>query len=316
MGVVYELAPAADCAPAASRILEEAWKPPALCYPPEYLRWQLSFPGPFSPPAAIASEGNQAIGFAAATERRVLCGAGRLDVVIVSFVAVRPGWQNRGVAAGLYRCLLGALKQAGARVVTYAAAGSSAERALLRAYADAGFQILPLGSYPVYSFLARGEAASSEWQASIGAPAPIMPSGEGDSILWSDPSPEQLAHYTEDPRPRRFIALTSGNGKTAAAAWAVRAGFRVPNRGVDTVTTVESVCLSRQCAAGLPALLRCAASAWEGASPIVNAPSLYGFDTAELRRLGIRQTGAPFNGYFCSAGELPAGIRGTSLEVI
>ncbi|MGH3183078.1 MAG: GNAT family N-acetyltransferase, partial [Streptosporangiaceae bacterium] len=137
MGITYELVDGTAFAPQASRVLEEAWSPPALCYTPEYLRWQLSFPGPLPLPAAAALAGNDPVGFAGATWRRLRCGSARWDVAVVSFVAVRPEWRKLGVAAGIYRRLLSALRETGAPIVTYAAGGSAGERLLLRAYAEA-----------------------------------------------------------------------------------------------------------------------------------------------------------------------------------
>jgi hypothetical protein len=135
-------------------------------------------------------------------------------------------------------------------------------------------------------------------------PAIVEACAADRTLLWSDPSEAQLAHYLQDPRPRQLVAFPQG------AAWSVRAAFRTA-RGLDTVTTMESLFLPRQ-AASLPL----ATSAFDPG--IVTAPNLFGFDPADLRRCGIRRTGATFHGYFCTADGFPLDpeVQGTNLEVI
>jgi GNAT superfamily N-acetyltransferase len=322
MPVIYELVDGAAFAPQASRILEEAWNPPAIRYTPEYLRWQLSFPG-LTFVAAAAFDGNETVGFAGVSSRRLRSGATWWDVAVVSFVAVRPGWRNLGVAAGIYRCLLTALKELGVPVVTFAAAGSSAERLLCRAYAEAGFEVRPLGTYPVYTFLARGETPDSDWEAVVSTDSAALPGivencAADSGILWSDPTSAQIDHYRLDPRSRGLILITDRLGRLVGAAWAVRTEFHT-TRGLDTVMALESVFLPRQFPLALPAVLRCAAASWNvPPRAVVAIPSLYGFEPDALRRCGIRQTGSPFQGYLCAPGglRLELSAQGTNLEVI
>ena len=73
----------------ASTLLEEAWDPPAIRYSPEYLEWQLNFPDSSALPAAAAFGDGELVGFAAASPRRVRSSSERLNVALVSFVAVR-----------------------------------------------------------------------------------------------------------------------------------------------------------------------------------------------------------------------------------
>ena len=98
---------AAGLAADASALLQLAWKPPALHYSPEYLAWQLSFPGPWPSPAAAAFDGSTLMGFAASTHRRIRAGHRSLDASLVSFVAVHPDHRNQGITGKLYATLLG-----------------------------------------------------------------------------------------------------------------------------------------------------------------------------------------------------------------
>jgi GNAT superfamily N-acetyltransferase len=124
MAVSFSLVNGAGFASEASRILEDAWEPPTLRYSPGYLGWQLTFPSEVELPAVAATEGGEPVGLAAATDRRLRCGSSAFGVAVVSFVAVRPAWRNRGVASGLYRLLLKALADLSVPVITFGIPGS------------------------------------------------------------------------------------------------------------------------------------------------------------------------------------------------
>jgi GNAT superfamily N-acetyltransferase len=321
MSFSVELVDGVSFAPEASRILEESWAPPALRYTPEYVRWQMGFPAPRPLPSVAAFDGTEPAGFAGVTARQVRCKSWRATVGIVSFVAVRPAWRSRGVATALYRRLLAALREIELPVITFAIAGSAGERTLLRAYPEAGFSMRPLGSYPVYMGMARGEKPGSDWDVAVtdnpafAASAVVSCCGDG-RFIWSAPDASGIAHYFRDPRPRKLVGLQNKRTGAIVAAWMVAAEFRTP-QGVESIATIESLLLPRQEVAGLSSLFHCAA-AWPAASRVISAPSLSGFDPAALRALGIRQTGACFQGYFCAVNP-PAhieSVEATNLEVI
>ena len=248
----------------ASAILGEAWLPPALKYTPEYLRWQLSFPSGIPTPVAAAYDGSRPVGFAAATARRFeTCGCG-LDAAVVSFVAVRPAWRGRGVAAGLYSVLLKALHESDVPVVTFAITGSSGERAIARAYPEAGFAIQPLGNYPTYAFQ-RASPVNQEWRPGRGGFSElfsIVKFCSRDAVgLWSAPSKAQFEHYLADPRPRRFLVAENASTGALAAAWAIRSEVITP-QGATVLTTLDSIWLPDARIEGFECLLRMAAAAW------------------------------------------------------
>ena len=306
MGVAVELVDGITFASEASRILEEAWLPPALSYTPEYLAWQFAFPSPIPCPAVAAFSGTEPAGFAGVTARRLRSGGQCWHSGIVSFVAVRPAWRGQGIAAALYAHLLAELRRNGMTVITFASADTPGERTLLRAYPEAGFRMHPLGAYPVYGCLPRSAPAQSGWRAmpttdtaSLSSIVEACADADG-SVIWNDPDPHQLEHYCRDPRPRRLILLERGDG-LRGAAWAIQSAFRTA-RGADTVTTLESIWLPRTEAGALPVLFHAAASLWPSTAPaVVNAPSLAGFGSAALRAAGIRQTGARYLGFLGTA---------------
>jgi len=320
--ITYRAVPAADFADTASHILTAAWPPPAIHYSPAYLRWQLSFPAPWPLPAVAAFDGTEAVGFAAATCRRVRCGDLIWHAPVVSFVAVHPGWQNRGIATGLYQNLLPLIEEV--PLLTFAVPSSAGERALTRAYASAGFLLSPFGSYPSHTYLAR-EVASGGWAveptSTFALLGEILSSCASDtSLLWHYPDEAELLHYRKDPRPRQLLLLHSPEATTpAGAAWVVQAEIRNRNGDIQRLATIDYLFLPRTQAAGLPALFYAAASI-TGASaqpPMVSAPNLAGFSPEALRAAGIRKTGAGFQGYLCGChADVVARASGTTIEIV
>jgi GNAT superfamily N-acetyltransferase len=307
VAIEFQLVPGPQFASQASAILTAAWPAPALHYTPEYLRWQMSFPGPGPAPAAAAFVDSNPAGFAASTHRRLRHGSEIIDVLLVSFVAVHPDFRSRGIAAGLYRTLLPAIAATRLPVVTYAQPGSAGQRAIERAYPEAGFQLRSLGSYPGFACAPRA-SLETQWTCEEGISPPNGPSvaaavdacAADQSLFWSAPTEAQWRHYREDPRPRTLLALHSGDGEPAAA-WAIQTAY-VTAQGVNSVPTIDCAWLHR----GRPDLLSGLASAVARISPaasVVNAPSLAGFDPKLLRQAGFRQVGLGFQGYCATAPE-------------
>ena len=310
MTIEFQLLPGAQFAPQASAILTAAWSAPALHYTPEYLHWQMSFPGPAEAPAVAAFVDSSPAGFAGSTHRRLRYGPEIVDVLLVSFVAVHPDFRNRGIAAGLYRTLLAAIAAARLPVITFAQAGSAGQKALERAYVNAGFELRSLGSYPAFACAPRA-VQETQWTPQASTPAlgesvarAVDACAADRSLLWSAPSDVQWLHYLEDPRPRSLLSLQSRDGE-AAAAWMVQTAY-VSAQGVNSVATIDCAWLNR----ARPELLSGLASAVAGLSPavttMVNAPSLAGFDPKLLRQAGFRQVGPGFQGYCATAaGSVP-----------
>jgi len=312
-----------DHAAEASAVLDASWQPPALRYSPAYMQWQLSFPSNIgSGPAVMAYDNNVPVGFSAMTARRLRSGNESWDSGVVSFVAVRPEWRGRGIAAALYEKLLPAVRERGQPILTFGAIGGAGLKVLLRAYSEAGFETIPLGACPAYSCLVQpGKPAAGDWEAhTVSETTAItdLSRGFGPSAIISDPTNAQLRHYLNDPRPRTLVLVRHRATARTGAAWLVQPEITTA-RGPETIVIVDAVYIPEYDASALPAVLH-AAAAWSG-KPLpllVNAPNLGGFDPEALRRHGIRKTGAGFMAYCCSPeprGFLSA-VRTTNLEII
>ncbi|MDQ6759064.1 MAG: GNAT family N-acetyltransferase [Acidobacteriota bacterium] len=309
----------------AAAILSSAWQLPGLHYSPEYLQWQLSFPGEWPVPAIAAFSGSTPVGFAAGTHRRMRYQTTSLDAVVVSFVAVHPGHRNQGIAAGLYRNLLALLMEVRANVLTFAQSNSAGQRMIQKAYPDAGFQLTPFGTYGIFGCMGQvspvstpwSQAAASESARDLSRVVDLLASGNG--LLWSDPSEDQLRHYEVDPRDRRLLMYRDADGTLSGAAWAVRAEHAT-SRGIELVPTIECLWLDRSRTAVLRELAAVTANVWSNLSrpSIVHASNLCGFDAEALRREGFRQIAASFQGY--AAAPSGTAIRmeamGCNLEVV
>jgi GNAT superfamily N-acetyltransferase len=329
MGIEYRPVEGACFAAEASALLQAAWKPPALNYSAEYLRWQLSFPGPFPAPAVAAFDGSKPVGFAASTYRQIQFHLAAADVVVVSFVAVDPGSRNQGIAAALYAHLLEAIRAKGALVITFGQSGSTGQRAIERAYLKAGFELHPFGSYPVYGCLVKPEAPTLGWTpCSPGTEAEALDSAlqscarenseSPGALVWSGPSDAQVRHYRTDPRERQLLVERDNTGAVTGAAWAVRQELVGP-AGIGAIGSIDCAWIRRDAVSSLPGLAAATARLWpERGSQTITAPSLLGFDPQAMRRLGIRQIAAGFAGYAASP-NFPtpfSGAAGTNLEVV
>jgi len=304
VAIEFQLVPGPEFAPQASAILTAAWPAPALHYTPEYLGWQMSFPGPAAAPAVAAFVDSKPAGFAGSIHRRLRHGSDVIDVLLVSFVAVHPDFRNRGIAGGLYRTLLAAIAGTRLPVITFAQAGSAGQKAIERAYPEAGFELRSLGSYPGFACAPRA-SQETQWicegtsalDASSVAVAVDMCANDRN-LLWSAPSDAQWSHCLQDPRARRLFSLKSSDGELAAA-WMVQTEYTTA-QGVSSVAGIDCVWLNRTRPDLLPGLAAAVARV-SSAATVVNAPSLAGFDPKRLRQAGFRQVGAGFHGYCATA---------------
>jgi hypothetical protein len=324
VAIEFRLADGTEYVDAASQLLAAAWRPPALHYSPEYLSWQLSFPGPGGPPpAAAAFEGSRMVGFAASIHRRLRQGADLVNALVVTFVAVDPAFRNRGVATGLYDLLLKTIQEWRMPIVTFAIPGSGGERAIQSAYARVGLELTPFGEYPHFACLAAQPGENPEWIAAGAGEVPaalraaIAACAADPGQPWSDPSDAQIDHYLQDPRGRRLLVRRAPDS-IASAAWALPVEFVSP-AGVQSALTLESIWIPRTAPASLGGLASAAAALWPAFKPaVVQAPNMFGFDSGALRLAGFRQAGTRLRGYLASApGERPLGAAtGTNLELV
>lgn len=310
-----------EYAAAASELLNEAWSPPCIFYSRAYLEWQCSFPCPWPLPAVAAFDRDTLVGFAATTGRRIRHRGELIWVVIVSFVAVRPAWQQRGVAAALYDRLLGAVRDLGVPVITFAIPDSPGERVLEQAYVRAGFAMRSFGEYPAYMAVFSGDADTPEWESCVcdaeNPPADIAAQRASDETLaWHAPDSASIAHYRSDPRPRKLVLLRRHGEEWSQAAFAVLAESHT-RQGIQVVPTAEPVLLEKNEPAALRALIKATASAFDlKPGAIISIPNVIQFDNGALRLARVRKVGGGFRGFLCRA-ELPFdGAVGTTLEIV
>jgi GNAT superfamily N-acetyltransferase len=304
----------AEAAGPAALIQAEAWRPPCLAYPADYLRWELTAPGPPAR-AVLATDGGEPAGFAAAAPRRARFGGADRDLYLVTFVAVRPAWQGRGVAGRLYAELLAALRPTGVPVVTFALAGSGGLAALERAYPRAGWSLRPLGEFRLHATVVTPAAPPAPPPADL-ADFLRLPSRFDDPAALLDAPGD---HLRADPRPRAAVVSYGAGGEVAAAATAVRAPTATPD-GPGAVTVLDGIRFGPGRGAGLRDLVTAAGRCWPepDGKAIVTASNVTGIDPAALRAAGLRQAPTVFAGYVAAAdpGEPVLAATGTDLAVV
>lgn len=325
---IEEIDPAVHAEEAAA-LLRLCWPPPSIHYSADYLRWQFGFGGTHHPALGVgAFAGGTLLGFGATSPRRLRLGTDEEWLQVVSFVAIHPSQQGRGLASAVYQALAAALRRTGQSIITYAQPDTAGQRCLLRAYPRAGFELRPLGVYAAYGCLVR------EGRAPPAPPAQVEPDSAGFARVLAElaevpperpallpvPDAAVLAHYARDPRQRRFLVARGPDGAPSGAAMAIEAEL-VTAAGLEKATTLDAVFLPRdrlETLAGTLAALCRGARAGRGPSGAVLAPNLWGIDEALLRSAGLRRTGGLFHGYFCTP--RPAhpflAAEGTNLEIV
>jgi GNAT superfamily N-acetyltransferase len=310
-----EIVRSLEFAERASRILNESWPPTALHYTPEYLAWQFGFPGASKFPGAAALDGDEPIAFAGATSRQVEFDGDLRQIAIVSFVAVRPAWRRRGIAARLYAPLL-----------TFALGDSAGERTLLAAYRAAGLIVQPLGAYVTYGFLSRPATVASDWEVEefegLELPRSVVERYPG-AMIRAAGNAEQLAHYRRDPRPRRFLTLRKRGEDAVGGAWIVQSEIVTP-QGPEKAIVVDSVYLHKPEPAALVALFKAAGECWGGRSldshkpSMIMAPNLWGLEKGILARAGVRASPTKFQAYLIApkSDEPLFSAQGTNIEIV
>src|SRR5262249_3063731 len=153
---------------------------------------------------AAAFDGANPIGFAALIPRCLRWGPTPIRVLLLSFVAVRPGWRGQGVAAVVYRVLLEQAKRLGLPIIPFAETESPGQSALLRGLETAGYHRRDLGSYRTFGALMRSGSGSTQAYCSEAGDAadllPVLGRCADPQTLWSAPDRDQLEHYRKDPR--------------------------------------------------------------------------------------------------------------------
>jgi len=304
-----------EFSPVASRILTGAWRPPCLSYSAEYLAWQLSFPGELTPKAVAAFSGGEAVGFAAATVRRLDSGQGRFWAYVLSFVGVLPEARGAGAARGLYSVLLPLLHPH--PVVAFAEPSSAGERVLVDAFEQSGASVHQLAACRAIGFAPRaysGELRVVDVPASDGLP---VPRDSASQVLCNAPEDEQFAHYMQDPRGRRCVRVEDSSGDPLG--WGMAAQVETLTAfAIVRVPMLESLFLSHENAEALRAFVQFASVSGAGSAPApVFASNLSFVDEPLVKAAGGRSLPSTFNAYLFGADPLiTSELRAVNLEVI
>lgn len=310
-----EVADPAAVAGRAADVLTAAWPPPCLAYPADYLRWEFTAPGSPSPVVVEATDGGEPVGVAAAVPRRVRFEATERDISLVSFVAVRPGCQGRGVAAGLYDALLAAVRPAGAAVVTFALAGSGGQKAIEKAYPRAGFHLRPLGEYRVHAAAVAAGDPPTTVTVDVYHRLPNWP--PDPAAVHDAPSAAGRAHRAANPRPRAVVVTRGPGGEVEGAASLVRTPI-VTALGPAEVTAIDGLRLAAGAGpAVLKGLVEAAGRVWPAAAgrTTITASNVRGVDPAHLRAAGLRQTPTVYAGFVAAADPADPILRATVTDL-
>ena len=288
-------------------ILRAAWQPPSLDYTPEYLRFQCGFPTTLDPISLAAYEGEEAVGFVAATGR----GSNVGEMYLSSFLSLRPG-SVPSLSIALVRQQSRMLQKASMPSLVFAQVGSIGEY-LLKCIDSLGIKRVLLGEYRVHAAVPRATASDLrveqipdyDWAAD----AELL---RDDMLLSPAFDAANLRHFAQDPTGRRFLRVSDASGNVVAVAMQ---GYTrtVTATGVDQIPALHYVRLAEQRPEGLTALL---AFAKDPAHPVVMVPNAAAISPPVARAAGVRATGSAFAAYLCPLHhELPP-LRGTEFEIV
>jgi GNAT superfamily N-acetyltransferase len=301
----------------ASALLELAWPAPALRYTPEGLLWQSNFPeaGPW-----VSLRDESIYAFGGATRRRVLLPNGdRLNVPLLSFIAVAPERRGQGHARHVYRELLQGLE---GPILTFALAASAGADLIERVYPEAGYCLHPLASCAIYARMTGKAQNPPGWTLETLGQTP--PSQAWPGVLVSDPSREEWEHWHLDPRPHAgFLASGScADGERHEVwFWLVEQQVRT-GQGIRSQWIVETWGGSASPEAHQAAwqTLVCSLSAGNAALPpipVLQANNLTALSPDLLRLGGWRQIGSPFQSWIATRGPQDfTGIQASNLPVL
>lgn len=312
-------------AEAASTLLTKAWQPPAVHYPPEYLEWQISFPGPLQPIAVGVFDGAELIGFAAAMNRRVRIGDDFRDVYLCSFVAVHP--DRRGpVSIVLLRAFVRECRQQKVPVVGFAAPGGQGEQMVAACFKAAGYCHGLLGLCRPYASVVRatdhGTIAVSRGDSSEEI-AEALSGSVSPATMCNAPTALQCDHYRRDPRGGDlFIARAASEASILGVGLVTHSQVRTA-QGVQKLPAID--CIASPVPIDVEAL-RCLAAAtaarWScpGHPQMIVAPNLSTVDASVIKGAGFREMAgaAQYRGYVFTLDPLDGLLvaRLTNLEVV
>lgn len=306
----------------AGRVLRKAWAPPVLHYNDAYLAWQFAFPSGPSLGAAARQDG-QLAALIAATPRRFRFRGAVSNGYVLSFLAVDPDFQGKGLAGKVYDEILRALRGTGRPSVVFVEAHSEpAQRVLFSSVKRVGLQLKKMGQYVNHGYMPgheapAGAAAAREARSTAEVLAVIDACSEG-RVLWSAPDQARLEHYLKDPRGRKLL-VAEEEGRVTGAALVMLSELTSKAGGIDRVTTVDALYVPEPTADRVGALFRGAAEAFAGqtTAPVVSAPNVAALPKEVVRAAKLRSTGAVYDA-FIFHGEAHPFLEAevTNLEVI
>jgi GNAT superfamily N-acetyltransferase len=259
----------------------------------------------------LATDGEQAIGFAALIPRRLATTEGLAEVHVLTFFAVDPEYRGERIGATLARRLV---EISDRPIVTFTEPGARSARALTQAAIDRGWTYKELATLRTYAGAGKSDRASAvarqateqEFIAAIATPDP-------PTMAWSRPTLEQARHYLADPRGSCFAVAEGRDGETLGAALIVHSEVLTAT-GAECVPSLDAVHVVAQHTEALRAFR---AFALDCGAPIVTAPNLCGMPADAIRSAGFRATRSAFNAAILGspADAFVQRARATNLEV-
>jgi hypothetical protein len=290
----------------ASEILKCAWRPPCIDYTPEYLRFQCGFPTRLDPVALAAYQGDEALGFVAATGRNSNIG----DIYHSSFLSFRPGSLS-SLPLVLLRSEIKTIQKSGRPVLLFAEVGSIGQ-SLLKCIESIGMKQVSLGEYRIHAAVPKSAALSMRVkQVPMAEWARDAQRMSDDSLLSPVFDSANLQHFVKDPGGRKFLSVIAG-GKVIAVAMQ---GYTptVTATGNSQIPALHYVRLGEQRAEALMALLEFAKDA---SNPVVTVPNVAGISQNIARAAGLRATGSAFAAYLHPNDNNLPPFRGTDFEIV
>ncbi len=316
MTVTTRLVTAGDVVGGVAQVLQRAWPAPVIHYSADYCGWQFRFPGA-APVVAATFDGDRIVGSFAAVPRRIALGQRVERVMLVSFLAVDPDYQRRGIARELYKVLLADLAARRLPFVIFAKTGTPGQGLIESEPTAARFHGANLGDYVIHGFMARGAEPTIAVEALADAQELVFAVGQVD-LLASRPDVLQLQHYAAGEHHRVAVARDS-DGSICGAAAITRTQY-ANQRGLEWTTIVDSFLLPPTSPDALKALLSYAAKAFaaDDGPALCTVPNVAQLDPEWFRPVGLRRTATSYSGiaYAPDANHPLLAAQRTNLEIV
>jgi len=247
------------------------------------------------------------------------------NVYHISFFAVRPEFRGRGASTAVWRAQLRELRAAQTPITFFASAGEAGESILISGLKTAGFTHIPLGACYCYGGLARSQRPDTVVAEAVTHDeelTSIFSHGDAPGMLWSNPTPQQLAHYRRDPRGGVLAVIRPAAGQPAQGGLRIVRFEMIHSDGTTYSTAIDSLHLAAPSAEHLTAAVQLASRLWPDrvSSPVVIGPNLSGISPIVLQRAGLRQLPGAlvYNAHLFtpSANDPWLAARFTNLEVL